>query len=89
MRIVGKNVTAVNTGQLALQGGTIFWNVNINTGAAGAVLKIYDGVDAATGTLLATIDCGTVGSLWYGIYCPKGLFYAMSVANADVTIGYA
>lgn len=64
------------------------WSVNINTGAAGAVLKIYNNTSAVAGDLIATIDASATACFWYGIYCPKGIFAVLSVGNADVTIGY-
>lgn len=82
-------ITAVGTLLIAPNGGGAqLWSVNINKGAAGALLSIYNDVSAVAGSLVATIDCANPVSLWYGIGCEKGIFVAMSVGNADVTIGY-
>jgi len=78
------------TGNLAVagvNGDAELWSVNINTGAASAVLKIYNNTSAVAADLIATIDASSPGSLWYGIYCPKGIFAVLSGGNADVTIG--
>lgn len=87
MHLRGLNVTTVSTGSIA--GPVTLWAVNINTAGAGGILKIYNDVAATASELKATIDLGGQASLWYGIYLPKGLFYALSVAAADVTISYA
>jgi hypothetical protein len=31
----------------------------------------------------------TPASLWYGVYCPNGIYYALAGGNADVTFGYS
>lgn len=84
-----RHVNTVTNGQVAgAGGGAIFWNVNVNTPAAG-VLKIYNNTSAVAADLIASIDCSVVATLWYGIYCEKGIFFDLSVATPDVTIGYA
>jgi hypothetical protein len=89
-RIAFKHVAAIGSGKIAEpQGGAIFWNVNINTAAAGAILKIYNNVSAVAADLICQIDCGATGSFWFGIYCQNGIFYDLSVGNPDVTIGIA
>ena len=69
--------------------GAILWNVNVNTAASGGILKIYNATSASAPDLLAQIDCSQMGSFWYGLYCPKGIFYDLSVSTPDVTIGTA
>jgi hypothetical protein len=85
------NVAATGSAKVAeANGGAIFWNVNINKTAASAVLKVYNNTSAVAADLVCTIDCATtIGSLWYAIYCPKGIFYDLSGGNADVTIGFS
>lgn len=83
-----KHLSATGTGILAPAGGDAeLWTVNINTGAASATLKIYDGT-SATGTLVAQIDATTKSSHCYGIFCRGGIYYDLSGGNADVTIGF-
>lgn len=69
-------------------GAAILWTVNVNTGAAGAILKIYDGT-SSSGTLIATIDASTKSSHAFGVMCNKGIFVDLSVGTADCTIGFA
>lgn len=69
-------------------GGAVLWTVNVNTGAAGAVLKIYDGVNV-NGILVATIDASTKSSHSYGVMCNEGIFLDLSIGAADCTVGYA
>lgn len=62
------------------------WTVNVNTAAAGAILTIYDG-PAASGVVVAVIDCSFGRSLCYGTRCHNGVYGVLSVADCDVTIG--
>lgn len=71
----------------AAGGGAVLWNVIVNTAAVGAVVKVYDGVDA-TGTLVCSVDASTVQGPWYGYYCKSGIFAVMSGGNADFSLGY-
>lgn len=83
-----KHANTVSSGRVAeAGGGAVLWNVNINTGASGAVLNIYDGT-STSGILVASIDCSQIATVWYAVYCPNGIFYDLTVAAADVTIGY-
>ena len=68
-------------------GGSTLWTVNVNTGAAGAVLTIYRGTDA-TGTVIAVIDASTKSSHTYGVLCDEGIFVEQTVGAADITIGH-
>lgn len=62
--------------------------INVNTGAASAVLTVYDGVDA-TGTVVATIDASAKGSYWFGgVRLPAGLCVVLSGGTADVTVTF-
>jgi hypothetical protein len=83
-------MTTSTTASIATaNGGAVLWSVNVNTGGSGAILKIYNDTTSATASnCVATIACTNQGSFWYGIRCPNGIFAAISVANADVTIGY-
>jgi len=75
------------SGQTGTAGAnTMLGTVNCNTAAASAVLTIYNGT-SASGTVVAVIDCSRVGSHWYGVRLPAGLYYALSGGNADVTLG--
>ena len=85
----GYNITTTSTGLIAPGGGgAVLWCVNINTPTAGAVLKLYNNVAVSAPDILASIDCSQQASLWYAVYANKGLFYALSGANADITVGY-
>lgn len=84
-----KRIAATGTGIIANQNSnTELWSVNVNTGAASAVFKIYDGT-SASGTLVATIDASTKSSHAYGVICNGGVYYDLSGGNADVTVGFA
>jgi hypothetical protein len=80
-------IKTVTTKVVAPGGPAALWTVNVNTGAAGAILKIYDGTSSA-GTLVATIDASTKSSQCFGVRCPNGIFADLSVGTADCTIGY-
>lgn len=83
-----RHVSTISSGLIApTSSGAVLWNVNVNTGSAGALLKIYDGT-STSGTLVASIDCSQIATLWYAVYCPSGIFFDLSVGAADVTIGY-
>lgn len=85
-----KHVNTISSGVVApASGGAIFWVANVNTGSGTAVLKVYNNTSAVAADLVASIDCTAIASLWYGVYCPKGIFYDLSGGAADVTIGYA
>lgn len=88
MRIRQVHVSTITTGVVAQASGSVLWSVNINTAGSGGLLKIYNNVSAVAADLIASIDLTNQGSYWYGVYCEKGIFYALSVAAADVTIGY-
>lgn len=60
--------------------------VTVNTGAASAVLTVYDNASAGSGTKLATIDCSATGSFSYGARTDNGITVVLSGGNADVTI---
>jgi hypothetical protein len=61
---------------------------NVYTGAAGAILKIYEGTDA-TGELIATIDASSKSSHAILQEMSSGIFVDLSVAAADCAITYA
>ena len=81
------NLIAPGTTVIAQGGGGELWSVNVNTAAAGGILKIYNDVTAVTPNLVATIDCSAIGSFWYGVYCQRGITAVLSGASPDVTIG--
>jgi len=87
MALRSYSITA--TGNLPVQpaGSGELWSVNVNTGAASAVLKIYNNTSAVAADIIATIDASATGSFWYGVLCPKGIFAVLSGGNADITIG--
>lgn len=76
------------TTTIVTNGPGTLWTVNINSGSAGAILKIYNGT-SASGTLVAQIDASSKSGHSYGIYCREGIFLDLSVGAADCTIGYA
>lgn len=63
-------------------------SVNVNTGAASAVLTVYDGT-STTGTTVAVIDASAKGSYWFGYArLHNGLYYTLIGGTADITISY-
>lgn len=70
---------------------TQLWTININTGAGGAILKIFDHANDGTtqGTQQIQIDASSKSS--HGFYCtfPHGFHWDLSGGAADVTITYA
>jgi hypothetical protein len=61
--------------------------VNVNTGAANAILTIYDG-QSTSGPVVAELDATTKSSHGYDFYCEGGIHVVLASGNADVTIGY-
>lgn len=63
-------------------------NVVLNTGAASAVLTIYNN-SAGSGDVVAIIDCSNtaqgVDRGYFG-FCPNGITAVLSGGDADVTI---
>jgi len=89
MKIRHKHVNSVSSGLIVGANGSCeLWTVNINNGASGAVLTIYDGISTA-GDVVAMIDASSKSSHSYLAYCNKGLFFDLATANADVTICYS
>lgn len=70
----------------------VLWTVNVNTGAASAVLTVYDGPTVAnpstTGSVVAMIDASSKSSQVFGVQVTNGLYLVMTGGNADVTVGY-
>jgi hypothetical protein len=62
--------------------------INVNTGAASAVLTVYDNT-AGSGTVVAIIDASVEGCYAYMAQCNTGIFAVLSGGNADCTISYA
>lgn len=81
-----KNITTQTTTAVA-NGPTTLGVVNVNTGAAGAILKLYDAANAAT-TIIATIDASAACTRVYACYLKNGLTAVTSVGNADITLTY-
>lgn len=82
------NITAVGTFNAIANYPADLITVNVNTGAAGAVLKLYKALTANAPDLFATIDCSSPASFGYGIHCPSGITAVLSGGNADITLGY-
>jgi hypothetical protein len=76
------------TNKIVTSGSAVLWTVNVNTGAASGVLKIYNGTSLG-GTLIAVIDATSKSSHCYGILCPSGIFIDLTGGAADCTVGYA
>lgn len=85
--MVYKHIAATSTGILSPQTHTNLVCVTVNTGAASAILKLYDGQDSTSGTLVAQIDASVGGAYWFGgARLSKGLYFDLSGGNADITI---
>lgn len=81
------HVNTVSTGQVA-GAHTQLMAVNVNTGAASAVLTLYNGTSTSA-PVVAVINCAAVVCFQYeGCRCPAGLFYGLAGGTADVTISY-
>lgn len=77
--------TAADTGTLGGAGsGTILNAVNVNTGAASAVLTLR--LQNSSGAIIAVIDASAKGSYYFNALCPNGVYCALTGGNADVTI---
>lgn len=78
---------AGNLGPLGGAGtGANLHRVNINTGAASAVVTVYDG-QSASGVKKATIDASAKGFYDFaGAWFKNGIFCVLSGGNADVTV---
>lgn len=76
------------TGNLAVGGeGVRLWSITVNTGAASAVFKIYDGTSAVAANIKGTIDASAKGSYNFGgSLFLNGLFCVLSGGNADITV---
>lgn len=68
--------------------GAVLWTVNVGTGAASAVVTIYDGT-STSGTVVTTIDASAKGSYVFGRKCNNGIHVVLSGGNADITVCYA
>lgn len=85
------NRAAAETGTLLVTGSGYLGGVVVNKGGAAFTILVYDGLDAATGTLIATIIPGAtgVGSLRYDCRFNVGLYLVSSGAShGDYTITY-
>ncbi len=75
-----------NIGPIGGLGTATYLNkVVVGTGAASAVLTIYDG-QSASGVVIAVIDASAKGSYLFECNTKDGLFAVLSGGNADVTI---
>lgn len=81
------SISATGTLNVAKGPATLI-GITINTGAASAVLTVYDNT-AGSGTKIATIDATTRGSLNYFCRCKTGITVVLSGGNADVTVIYS
>lgn len=59
--------------------------INVNTGAASAVLTVTETTPAA---VVAVLDCSAKGSYWLDVMCQGGFTAVLSGGNADVTVTY-
>lgn len=66
------------------------WTVNVNSGAASAVLTLYDANPSITASSvkIAVIDASTKSSHAYGAMCKLGIYAVLNAGNADCTIVY-
>lgn len=82
-----KHISSTGTGIVAQPGGAELGTVNINTGAASAVLTLYNGT-SGSGTVVAVVDASTKSSHAFVVLCENGIYYDLAGGNADVTIGF-
>ena len=79
------------TGTLGPIGGLSSWTylerIVVGTGAASAVVSVYDG-QSASGTKIATIDASAKGYYDFECVCKDGLTVVLSGGNADITVIY-
>jgi hypothetical protein len=61
--------------------------VKVYTGAASAVLTIYDSL-AGSGEVIATIDASSEGCYAYMRRCTRGLYAVLSGGDADCTVSF-
>ena len=76
------HVTA--TGVIASSGGGVLHVVNVNTGASGATLTLYDGASTA-GAEVAVISAAAPVGFTYDAALNKGLYAAVS-GTLDATV---
>ena len=81
------SIAATGTLNVA-KGPATLESVIVNTGAASAVLTIYDNT-AGSGTKIATVDATSKSFAHYGCRTKTGITAVLSGGNADVTIVYA
>jgi hypothetical protein len=75
-------------GSTAITAG-IFFGLTVNTGAAGATVTLYDGIDN-TGTIIGVYSAAAVSELlapMVGCALTKGL-YAVVTGTPDITLYY-
>ena len=80
------NITTITTKQVSA-GEADLVCVVVNTGAAGAICKIFDGI-ANTGLPVASIDASAPNTFFYGCTCLSGITAVTSVGSADITVVY-
>lgn len=80
---------AANDATPALPPNTLLFDINVGTGAASAVITIYNGT-STSGAVIGIIDASARGTYNYGgIRCPAGLFVKLTGGNADATLTYS
>lgn len=84
MQLRGRHISTAGSGDIAPAPGQL-WSVNVTTASAGSTLTIYNSTTATN--IIAVVDCGTVGSYWFGIYCEGGIHYDFT-GTAKVTVGF-
>jgi hypothetical protein len=82
--IGGAAVHVTASTPVAENGGGILHTVNINTGASGATVTLYDGT-SDTGAELAVISAAAAGTFTYDALLKAGLYVALS-GSPDVTV---
>lgn len=78
---------AAQTTKVIHSRAAVLGSVIVNTGAASAVLTVYNNA-AGSGDTIAVIDCGaaTGNPRDYNVFCPNGLTVVQSGGSADITI---
>lgn len=79
-------IAATNSGGAKVCGPGTIGVVNVNTGAASAVLTLYDDVAVVAANKFAVIDCSAACTRVFALDLVRGCWAVLSGGNADVTI---
>lgn len=82
-----KNQAGTTAGVTVFAGPCRLGTVSINTGAASAVVTVYDSLSAA-GTKVGTFQGVTAGVYRLDCLCRIGIFLVVAAGAADVTVTY-